>query len=323
MRLPPIEQELYTETGTAVAPGASGVERCIMAHLVPAGAHMAGMRYMFVIEGGEDLNFNQFSAWKLDAWWLPYAGSDLMQTPDTLAEIKTYYDRMVSKVDDTVPTSSWTEDTDPGTGAGGSDGSNEADTTLGDVDLSLTWQPGKISLLTLEDPMRIGRMFASGRQWMGPQIDGRAIMVARDNDSGNAKFRATQTFSGTLRRGVKPSVHGVVAWILTIPADVGLSDFAETSLFPSGAADSRRWETMDFLAPKYDMLGTNVYRHHGAAAGGTGNADEVRRFLVSYQFASTATTRKFKQTSMSWAFACEPVWKRRVQMPAVIKATHA
>lgn len=318
MRLPTIVQELYAEKGGNVSPG---TETCIAMSLVPEGSHLASQRIMFTIDGTADLDYTQYSCFTLDAWWLPFAGSDLMQTPDNLAEIKTYYDRLVAKVDDTVPSASWTESTDPGTGAGGSgDGANEADTTSGDVDMSLRWQPGRISLMTLENPHRVARIWSSGRTWMGVPFKN-AIPTARDASSGNAKFRAQHTIMETISNGISAPIHGCVAWILGIPADVSLAEFTEASLFPTGTDDHRRWETLDFLAPKYDLLGTNVYRHIGSAAGGTGNADEVRKFLVNYRMDSTDDNRKFKQTTMKYGFSREVAWQRRVQMPSVIKAT--
>ena len=246
MPLAPLFAERYYENRELVA----NAVHILQVQVLPARCNLGAIRYDITLQTASAMKDDEMTAVQLGAFWIPLFNDDAAATPPNRAAAVTLFNRAVPKISD-YPTESMIDSTDASdlwTPA-------NADYTVGDIDTALIWQPGKIPLSVLTNPVSAAEIFRM-REWVG-WSEGNCFRVgALDGTDGDAHayVRGQLKSKGIIRRGITPSTPGMIMWYLNIPTipDDGWWDDWDRLMPRQGL-----FETLNFLAPEVDRVSGN------------------------------------------------------------------
>jgi len=264
-----VEQLRVQDSGSSV-PGFTGDdsgEYIINFCVVPARASLASIKYKYAIHSYTEHDPLHTYGYQMSAYWIPVYNQDAEATVSDLAALKTLYDRVKPRVEDTSIFADW-DPTQNDYQIGGSDTDNT----------ELAWQPGRLPLMLLTNPVHAAEIYKD-KTMMG-FMEGSAY---RSGNSGNV--RGALAKAGLIRRGINATSPGYVVWVLTIPKDFSDSEWDD---FGRKMPRSSSFETLNFLAPSVDRVTGQTLIHPATV-------DDWRRWTIALE---TTGTRQWVQKDL-------------------------
>lgn len=218
---------------------------------VPARSNLGAIRYDITLQTHDTIVDDQVTPIQMGAYWIPLFNDDAAATPADKAAVATLFNRAVPKISE-FPNANMADNTDT------SDlwTPTNADYQVGDIDTALIWQPGKIPLEALTNPVQAAELFRL-REWCG-WSEGNCYRVGNlegQNAEAKSRVRGMIKSKGIIRRGISPMTPGLIVWYMNVPdvlADDAWDDWDRK--MPRQAI----FETYNFLAPEIDRVTGNM-----------------------------------------------------------------
>lgn len=235
---------------------------------------------------------DQITPIQFGAYMVPAVGSESDSICADLAAAEALFDRMVPKVSG-MPSEAAAKDN---SGRDSLWAPTSNDYGVGDADVALLWQPGRLPDTILRPQGEAVEIFKR-REWCGWSM-GNAFRTGQVSGSGaSAKnyCRPMITVNTTLDVGMSfASNPGYIMWYLNIPAE---QDDDTWDAWESQRARDLDWENLNFMAP-------NINRVSGSMSIAPSIDSDWLRW--TYQFQST-DDRQWVQ--LAWDFWLEPMYR--------------